>query len=269
MSTTTGRPLLSIGDATAEISREAARRIRPRSGRPGRGYRRATRAARPSRPDAPAFARGRDRRATRGLLEHDVERLDVMPALGTHQPLGPAECRLMFGDAIDPARVLHHRWRDDVTTIGELPADEVDDGRRALSRSLACRSRSTERSWTTRTISWSPSGRSCRTRWPASVATRSTSRSGSAADRRFSAATSSAPSTGSSRRWGGSTRRSGSCSTAASIVFSSRDAGCCSPSPSSTPATPHRSCAASSPARAAPVRRVAMHSGRQPRSPPT
>jgi nickel-dependent lactate racemase len=33
----------------------------------------------------------------------------------------------MFGDAIDPARLLHHRWRDDVTTIGELPADEVDE----------------------------------------------------------------------------------------------------------------------------------------------
>ena len=50
-----------------------------------------------------------------------------MPALGTHRPLGPAECRLMFGDAIDPARLLHHRWRDDVTTIGELSADEVDE----------------------------------------------------------------------------------------------------------------------------------------------
>ncbi len=33
----------------------------------------------------------------------------------------------MFGDAIDPASLLHHRWRDDVTTIGELSADEVDD----------------------------------------------------------------------------------------------------------------------------------------------
>ena len=61
------------------------------------------------------------------LLEGQVERVDVMPALGTHRPLGPAESRLMFGDAIDPARLLHHRWRDDVTTIGELVADEVDE----------------------------------------------------------------------------------------------------------------------------------------------
>ena len=61
------------------------------------------------------------------LLEGDVECVDVMPAVGTHHPLGPAECRLMFGAAIDPARLLHHRWRDDVTTLGELPADEVDE----------------------------------------------------------------------------------------------------------------------------------------------
>ena len=33
----------------------------------------------------------------------------------------------MFGDAIDPTRLLHHRWRDDVTTVGELPAEEVDE----------------------------------------------------------------------------------------------------------------------------------------------
>jgi nickel-dependent lactate racemase len=61
------------------------------------------------------------------LLADEVECVDVMPALGTHQPLGPAESRLMFGDAIDPAALLHHRWRDDVTTIGELSADEVDE----------------------------------------------------------------------------------------------------------------------------------------------
>jgi nickel-dependent lactate racemase len=62
-----------------------------------------------------------------GLLDGELERVDVMPALGTHQPLGPAEAQLMFGDAIDSARLLHHRWRDDVTTLGELSADEVDE----------------------------------------------------------------------------------------------------------------------------------------------
>lgn len=61
------------------------------------------------------------------LLTEEVERVDVMPALGTHRPLGPAECRLLFGDAVDPARLLHHRWREDVVALGELPAEEVDD----------------------------------------------------------------------------------------------------------------------------------------------
>ena len=62
-----------------------------------------------------------------GLLDGELERVDVMPALGTHQPLGPADARLMFGDAIDSSRLLHHRWRDDVTTIGEVSSDEVDE----------------------------------------------------------------------------------------------------------------------------------------------
>jgi nickel-dependent lactate racemase len=62
-----------------------------------------------------------------GLLDGELERVDVMPALGTHQPLGPAEARLMFGDAIDADRLLHHRWRDDVIAVGEIPAEEVDE----------------------------------------------------------------------------------------------------------------------------------------------
>jgi nickel-dependent lactate racemase len=52
--------------------------------------------------------------------------VDVMPALGTHRPLGPAECRMLFGHAITVDRLLAHRWRDDVAEIGEIPADEVD-----------------------------------------------------------------------------------------------------------------------------------------------
>lgn len=60
-------------------------------------------------------------------LGGEVERLEVMPALGTHRPPGPADARLMFGDTIDPAALLHHRWRDDVVTVGELAAEEVED----------------------------------------------------------------------------------------------------------------------------------------------
>lgn len=52
--------------------------------------------------------------------------VDVMPALGTHRPLGDAEARLLFGASIGVDRLLEHRWRDDVVTIGEIPVDEVD-----------------------------------------------------------------------------------------------------------------------------------------------
>jgi len=62
-----------------------------------------------------------------GLLDGQVAVVDVMPALGTHRPLGPAECRLMFGDALTADRLLVHRWRDDVETIGEIASDEVDE----------------------------------------------------------------------------------------------------------------------------------------------
>jgi nickel-dependent lactate racemase len=127
VATTTGRPLLSVGGAAADLTtdelnlfvRDVAQAIA------GTGSRRVLLVP----PDQTRLhSRGGEivaRLVT--LLDGDVERVDVMPALGTHQALGPFECKLMFGDAIDPAQVLHHRWRDDVTTIGELPADEVDD----------------------------------------------------------------------------------------------------------------------------------------------
>lgn len=61
------------------------------------------------------------------ILDREVERADVMPALGTHRPLGPAEAKLMFGDAIPAERLLVHDWRRDVKKIGELPVEEVDE----------------------------------------------------------------------------------------------------------------------------------------------
>lgn len=61
-----------------------------------------------------------------GLLRAEGVHVDVMPALGTHRPLGTKECELLFGDAITADRLIEHRWRDGVTTIGEISADEVD-----------------------------------------------------------------------------------------------------------------------------------------------
>ena len=61
------------------------------------------------------------------LLDGELERLDVMPALGTHRPLGPLEAERLFGGAIPVERLLVHDWREGVTPVGELPADEVDE----------------------------------------------------------------------------------------------------------------------------------------------
>lgn len=51
---------------------------------------------------------------------------DIMPALGTHTAMTPAQLDLMFPGV--PHHLFRvHRWRDDVQTIGMVPADYVSD----------------------------------------------------------------------------------------------------------------------------------------------
>jgi len=45
----------------------------------------------------------------------------VLPALGTHTPMTPAEIRGMFGD-MPPALFHVHDWREGFVTLGEVPA---------------------------------------------------------------------------------------------------------------------------------------------------
>ena len=56
---------------------------------------------------------------------------DVMPALGTHVPMTAEQISTMFGHV--PAELFRvHDWRNDVVTVGEVPADyvrEVSEGR--------------------------------------------------------------------------------------------------------------------------------------------
>lgn len=56
---------------------------------------------------------------------------DVMPALGTHTPMTEEQIKAMFGHVSrDKFRV--HDWRNDVVTVGEVPAEyvhEVSEGR--------------------------------------------------------------------------------------------------------------------------------------------
>jgi nickel-dependent lactate racemase len=64
---------------------------------------------------------------TRFAWEHYGDGLKaVLPALGTHTPMQPAQLTHMFGDVpLDLFRV--HNWRTDVETIGEVPVEFVHE----------------------------------------------------------------------------------------------------------------------------------------------
>ncbi len=69
---------------------------------------------------------------TRFAWEYYGDRLsDVLPALGTHAAMAPAEIERMFGPV--PASLFRvHDWRNDVVTLGEVPAsfvESVSEGR--------------------------------------------------------------------------------------------------------------------------------------------
>ena len=49
----------------------------------------------------------------------------VLPAVGTHTAMTPDEARVLFGDRIPFARILHHRWREGVVSLGEIGAAEI------------------------------------------------------------------------------------------------------------------------------------------------
>ena len=58
--------------------------------------------------------------------------IDIMPALGCHEPMSDAEIETMFGAGIPKDRFIHRNWRTDVVKLGEVPAEfvrEVSDGR--------------------------------------------------------------------------------------------------------------------------------------------
>src|ERR1700690_4116612 len=62
---------------------------------------------------------------TRFAWEYYGERLKaILPALGTHTPMQPAQLKQMFGEVpLDLFRV--HNWRTDVETLGEVPAELI------------------------------------------------------------------------------------------------------------------------------------------------
>ena len=56
---------------------------------------------------------------------------DVMPALGTHSPMTDTQLSTMFG-SVPRGKFRVHDWRNDVMTVGEVPASyvhELSEGR--------------------------------------------------------------------------------------------------------------------------------------------
>jgi len=53
--------------------------------------------------------------------------VDIMPALGTHEPMTKEEIREMFGEEIPYDRFITHNWKTDVVKIGEVPSGFVKE----------------------------------------------------------------------------------------------------------------------------------------------
>jgi nickel-dependent lactate racemase len=67
--------------------------------------------------------------------------IQILPALGTHAPMTEKELRTMYGDDLtdkDPSPFVVHDWRNDVVTIGQVPAAMV---------ATATDNRITDRTW--------------------------------------------------------------------------------------------------------------------------
>ncbi len=55
----------------------------------------------------------------------DTCQVEIMPALGTHDPMTESECREFFGEKVPLSSIVAHNWRNDVVKIGEVPGDFV------------------------------------------------------------------------------------------------------------------------------------------------
>lgn len=61
----------------------------------------------------------------------DTAKVDVMPALGTHEPMTKEQTDVFFEGVVPFESIIPHRWREDVVKVGEVPADyirEISEG---------------------------------------------------------------------------------------------------------------------------------------------
>ena len=59
------------------------------------------------------------------LMEQGCE-VDILPALGTHEPVSREQAAAMFGD-IPYEKLIPHNWRTDVVKLGEVPATYLEE----------------------------------------------------------------------------------------------------------------------------------------------
>ena len=65
------------------------------------------------------------------LLKDRCE-IDILPALGTHEPMTRAECMAFFGEGVPFEKILVHHWKTDVVKLGEVPASFVSEASEGL-----------------------------------------------------------------------------------------------------------------------------------------
>ena len=64
------------------------------------------------------------------ILQDMGAQVDILPALGTHEPVTREQAAVMFGD-IPYETLIPHNWRTDVIRLGEIPAgylEEITEG---------------------------------------------------------------------------------------------------------------------------------------------
>ena len=59
------------------------------------------------------------------LLKDNCQ-VDIMPALGTHEPVTKEESQAFFGKDIPYEKLIVHNWKTDVVKIGEIPGEFVE-----------------------------------------------------------------------------------------------------------------------------------------------
>ncbi len=57
----------------------------------------------------------------------DTCHIDIMPALGTHEPMTPGEIYEFFGGSVPHEAFVIHNWRNDVVRIGQVPGNYVSE----------------------------------------------------------------------------------------------------------------------------------------------